>query len=265
MLVAEPDRPQIKPHALPAEALQVPIMCNLGTKEGVSEPMGRFAGVWPANQLFFNMLRSQGGLVAVAIDPLTAHECGNQRYLAIPWLHECLAARLPEQTDEPLRPMPSDDVWLAMLTDTSAVAATEFAGDPTAAGWLPNAKIARLWGQYVRDTAVRDETPPQAPTNLRLADGVLRWEAVADLESGLTSFVIERNGEALAQVPEQPGNPYGRPLFQSLQYSDTPVQPLSQMEYDIRSAAAGQPSVWSVRAVNSVGLESEPVLLDESR
>ena len=71
-------------------------MCNLGTKEGVTVKDGRFAGVWPANEAFFNEMRGKGGLIGVAVDPLTAHECGNQRYLAIPWLDACLTARLPK-------------------------------------------------------------------------------------------------------------------------------------------------------------------------
>jgi hypothetical protein len=101
-LSANPDRPTIKPHALPDAALHVPLMCNLGTKEGVTVTDGQFAGVWAANESFFLQLRAQGGLVGVAIDPLTAHECGNQRYLAIPWLDACLSARLPHEAGESL-------------------------------------------------------------------------------------------------------------------------------------------------------------------
>ncbi|MDB4531437.1 PHB depolymerase family esterase, partial [Akkermansiaceae bacterium] len=41
-----PDRPSIKAHKLPQKALTVPIMCNLGTKEGVSIKTGRFSKVW---------------------------------------------------------------------------------------------------------------------------------------------------------------------------------------------------------------------------
>jgi hypothetical protein len=96
LLSADPKRPTIKAHKLVDAALQVPIMCNLGTKEGVMVKDGRFAGVWLANEAFFTEVRSGGGLIGVAVDPLTAHECGNQRYLAIPWLDACLSARLPK-------------------------------------------------------------------------------------------------------------------------------------------------------------------------
>ncbi len=100
LLKPNPARSTIKAHTLPDAALKVPMMCNLGTKEGVTVKDGRFAGVWPANEAFFNEVRSQGGLIGVAVDPLTAHECGNQRYLAIPWLDACLSARLPKVTGD---------------------------------------------------------------------------------------------------------------------------------------------------------------------
>ena len=49
----------------------------------------------------------------MAVDPLTSHECGNQRYLAIPWLDACLSARLPKVSGDPLKAMPTDEAWLA--------------------------------------------------------------------------------------------------------------------------------------------------------
>ena len=61
--------------------------------------------------------------------------------------------------------------------------------------------------QYVKDTAVADKTPPPAPTNVRVSGNELSWEAEADLESGLASFIIERDGKFLANVPEQGQEP----------------------------------------------------------
>ena len=91
------------------------MMCNPGTKEGVTVKEGRFARVWPANETFFHKVRGEGGLLGVAVDPLSAHECGNQRYMAIPWLDACLSARLPDKAGDPLTPMPTDGAWLAEL------------------------------------------------------------------------------------------------------------------------------------------------------
>jgi hypothetical protein len=253
---ADPHRAAIKPHALPAAAVLVPIMCNPGTKEGVTATDNEFKGVWPANRAFFAAVRSRGGLVGVAIDPLTGHECGNSRYLAIPWLDACLTTRLPARPGEPLAAMPAEEAWLGPITGGEAVAASAFEGDPLTQGWLPNRRIAAAWMQYGKDTAVADTTPPPAPTALRLAGTTLSWEAEADLESGLAGFVIERDGERIATLPEQQRNPFGRPLFQGLLYSDTPPQPLAEMRHQLSAAHVARPADYRVLAVNTAGLET---------
>jgi hypothetical protein len=221
---------------------------------------GRFAGVWPANEAFFQAVRGRGGLVGVAVDPLTAHECGNQRYLAIPWLDACLAARLPQEVGQPLRPMPAGQAWLAAITGTEARPVADHQGDPLQAGWLPNEAVARRWMEYVKDTKVADTSPPPAPKNLRVrAKGAeLSWDAEADPESGLAGFVVERDGEVVANLPEQPKNPFGRPVFQGLQYSDTPALPLVPLEFRDMQADPGRPHRYRVLAVNTAGLKSLP-------
>ena len=254
---ANPDRPTIKPHVLPEAALGVPMMCNPGTQEGVTVKEGRFASVWPANEKFFRQVRSSGGLIGVAVDPLTAHECGNQRYLAIPWLDQCLSARLPQMSGAPLAAMPTEGVWLAPLLGREAAPATKYTEDALSSVWLPNEATAQLWMQYVNDTEVSDITPPPVIRNLEVNDKVLTWEADADLESGLARFIIERDGKFLANVPEQGKNPFGRPIFQNLQYSDTPTQPLSPMQFIDATAVAGQVHQYRIIAVNTVGLQSK--------
>lgn len=130
--------------------------------------------------------------------------------------------------------------------------------DPLRAGWLPNEAIARLWMQYVKDTAVTDGTPPPAPTNLRVNGKEITWEVEADLESGLAGFIIERDGELLANYPEDAKNPFGRPVFQNLQYSDTPTQPLVPLRFTDSKAEPGKRHGYRVIAVNTVGLKSKP-------
>src|SRR5262245_12672360 len=154
------------PYTIPDAALQVPVMCNLGTKEGVTDKTNRFSGVWPNVETFFTELRGRGGLAGVAVDPLTSHECGNQRYLAIPWLDACLTARLPQQNGQPLKPMPDKSAWFAPLNAlnvtepnaTASVPAAEFSGARETSIWLPNAAVAKAWEQYSNDTVVTDTT-----------------------------------------------------------------------------------------------------------
>ncbi len=258
LLKAEPARKGIKSQTLPVAALKVPLMCNLGTKEGVTVKNGRFSGVWPSNELFFNTVRGKGGLIGVAVDPLTAHECGNQRYLAIPWLDACMSARLPKGAGEALREMPVQSACLGPIFGGKTSPAAKFAGDPLKAAWLPNETIAKAWEEYVKDTKVTDTTLPPAPTQVRVNGYTLAWECEADLESGLAGFIIERDGKPLANAPATGRNPFGRPVFQGLQYSDTPPQPLVAMRFTDTRAEAGATYRYRIVAVNTVGRKSEP-------
>lgn len=99
-----------------------------------------------------------------------------------------------------------------------------------------------------------DQTPPPQPVNLRVRGNELTWECEADLESGLAGFVIERDGRELVRLPEQGRNPFGRVLFQNLQYSDTPTLPLTEMRYVDSTAESGKSYEYRVRAVNTAGL-----------
>ena len=249
------------PYSISEAACQVPLMCNLGVREGVLDRTNRFAGVWPGVERYFKTLRSRGALIGVSIDPLTSHECGNQRYLAIPWLDACLTARLPSRAGGALKPMPSRSAYLVPInakgTDiVSPVAAAQYSGDPRDAAWIPNREIAAAWEAYSRNTAVPDLTPPPAPRNLRVVGNELTWEADADVESGLAQFMIERDGHFLANVPEHPKNPFGRPVFQNLQYSDTPPQPIAALRYVDTTADPTRRHHYRVIAVNTTGLKS---------
>ncbi|MBS0203800.1 MAG: hypothetical protein JSS49_12925 [Planctomycetes bacterium] len=249
------------PYAISDEACQVPVMCNLGTKEGVTDKEGRFAGVWPGVETFFLAMRAKGSLAAVSVDPLSAHECGNQRYLAIPWLDACLTARLPAKPGEPLKRMSSEAAFIAPLHTgepeiIAPVPAARFTGSLEKSVWLPDEAMALAWIQYERDSNVPDTTPPPAPTNLQVVGNQLTWDADADLQSGLAGFIIERDGQFLVKLPDQARNPYGRPIFQNLQYSDTPTQPLVTMQFTDTTAEAGKNHQYRVIAVNTVGLKS---------
>jgi pimeloyl-ACP methyl ester carboxylesterase len=250
------------PYAIPEAACHIPVMCNLGTKEGVTETEGRFAGVWSGVETFFNGMRAKKALIGVAVDPLSSHDCGNQRYLAIPWFDACLSARLPEKNGDPLKAMPAQNAWLVPLivgekNPPAPVPAANFTGDIGKSVWLPDESVAQAWSRYVKDTSVLDTTAPPAPTKLQVKGNELTWEAEADLESGLAHFLIERDGQIIATVPEKGNNPFGRPIFQNLSYSDTPTKPLVVMKFTDTTAAKGKAYAYRVISVNTVGLKSE--------
>jgi hypothetical protein len=47
-------------------------------------------------------------------------------------------------------------------------------------------------------------------------------------------------------------------IFQNLQYSDTPTQPLVPLRYVDTTSVAGQKHAYRITAVNTAGIESDP-------
>ncbi len=242
------------PLVIPDAALQIPVMCNLGTKEGVTVKDDRFGKVWSNMEPFFQVIRKRQGLIGVSVDPHSSHDCGNQRYLAIPWFDAVLADRLGEGGE--LRPMPRDGQWHGDIFGTESKPGASIDGPIEKTVWLPNSRIARLWEQYNRDAAVEDVTPPPAPVSVTVANGRLTWDCAADLESGLQGFHIYRDGLPWRQLPEKTNTNIGRPIFQRASYHDTPSQPLAVMAIEVGESDEGQALRYSVAAVNTVGLMS---------
>ncbi|MBI5773147.1 MAG: hypothetical protein HZA89_05320 [Verrucomicrobia bacterium] len=246
------------PQLTPA-VYQVPLMFNGGVKE---ENDPRHGPPRVADRAMFKLWREHGAPAGFAPDPRTGHECGDARYLAIPFFDACLAMRLPARVGQPLKPVDLKTAWLADMSGDEAQPAAKFAHDVKEAGWLPNERVAKAWEQYVKYGATEDATPPPAPTNVKAAaksDGVeLTWDAEVDFESGLKAFIILRDGKDLAQFPDKPQNKFGRPLFQNMSYGDTPVEPLLDFKFTDQVVKPGERHEYRVIAVNSAGLKSKP-------
>jgi hypothetical protein len=244
-------------------------MCNAGVKEKPENgPLWRWNGVWDGELATFQEYRTKGAPIGFAPDPRTAHECGDSRYLAIPFLDACLAMRLPAKgsKDQTLRPVDSSQVWLAPLLGNTAVPAADFERNPREAVWLPNAAVAHAWMEYVKNGTVGDSTPPSAPFDLKVVakpdwGNEITWDAEADFESGIGGFIILRDGRGLARLPTAPqDHVYGgpRPLFQGISFHDTPEAPIPEMRYLDTSSHAGEKHTYTVITLNSAGVPSEP-------
>jgi hypothetical protein len=241
----------------PAASYTIPIMCSAGVKE---------TGLTKVVQTTFREFHAKGSPIGFAADPRTGHECGDSRYFAIPYLDACLAMRLPDKwsKDQKLKPVDMSHAWLAPLGGAEAVPAADYKGKPEESVWLPSEAVARAWMEYVKTGAVGDTTPPPTPINLIVAPASdkgtqITWDAEADLESGISQFIIVRDNKEFAKVPESPVGKFGRPLFQSMTYHDTPDQPLPEMKYLDTSAKIGERQhQYQIVAVNSVGLKSPP-------
>ena len=252
---------------LPAPTLSdavytVPVMCNPGAKEKGDK---RFDGAWTGTFAMFQAYRAKGAPIGFAPDPRTSHECGDSRYLAIPFFDACLSMRLPEPkaADAALRPVDRGTSWLAAPLSDKAEPSGSYSGKPEEAVWLPNEAVAKVWEEYVKAGAVPDPSPPAAPRSLkavRTNEGAIElgWEADADFESGIRAFVIQRDGKDLAQVPEKPIGKFGRPLFQAMSYHDTPEAPLPALRFVDRGPVAGARHEYRVVTINGAGLLSAP-------
>src|SRR6266516_2979696 len=67
----------------------------------------KMKGPWLGSLAAFKEYRAQGAPIGFAPDPRTGHECGDSRYLAIPFFDACLAMRLPDQgaKEQTLKPV----------------------------------------------------------------------------------------------------------------------------------------------------------------
>ena len=253
---SNPERPELNPFSLTPEALTVPMMLHQGAVEGITDRNHKQAKLWPLYQQLFHSMRSKGALIAHSVDIYAGHGCGNQRYFAIPWFDHMIESRLPQEHQAPLMSMPVESVWLAPLLGNEAVPAAEYKGNKMRAVWLPNQAIAEHWMNYMDGGAVADLTPPPAPTDVVVQGNTLTWNAEADLESGLAYFIIERDGEFLAKLPQHHEETINRPVFQPAYCSDKPKQPLPEMRFIDSSAIEGVAHKYRVKSVNTDGLES---------
>jgi hypothetical protein len=236
-------------------------MANAGVKEQKKDGS---IGPWEGSKTIFEEYRSKGGLIGFAPDPRTGHECGDSRYLAIPFLDAVMAMRLPPKgsKDQALRPVDTSKAWLAPLMGDTAQPAAAYTGNPNEAVWMPNEAVAKAWMEYVKTGEVSDTTPPSAPFNVQVSSKgdqgtEIAWSAEADFESGSSGFIVLRDGQELVKLPQTPpATLFGRPLFQVMSYHDTPEKPLQEMRYRDTSAKAGEQHVYAVVSINSVGLRS---------
>lgn len=181
----------------------------------------------------WKLWREHGAPGGMSSDPLSGHECGDSRHLAIAFIDACLKQRLG---DSGLKPANK-----GVIIDDS---------------WLPDEAFAKVWASYNETGKPSDTTPPPAPTNVRFANGELTWTAEADLESGLSGFVIERDAKEIAKLPKKPVGKMGTPLFQGLSGGDTPITAQPPMKFIDSAAKAGEKHEYRVITLNGVGLRS---------
>ncbi len=218
--------------------LKVPVLFAVG----LDDPYPQEAVEMP-RQVFLRQ-RQQGALWSFASAPNTAHEVGETRSLAIPYLDAIISERLNLETGE-LNPIVASTGWLGNLATHAVAAAKDYPGDAEAAVWLPNQIVAYKWQEYVGKGKILPTSLPAEPTAVRAlkypAIGtVITWQYSPDLENGLPAFRIYRNRSLIATVSGQSHN-----------FGDAPEPANVVLEFVDQN---GQDhSAYTVAAFNSLG------------
>jgi len=245
---------------IPEAAMKIPMIANPGLKEKDHE---RFKVAYSGSLAMVRDYRTRGAPIAFAPDPKSGHETRDSRYLAIPFFDACLGLRLPEKAGGgTLRDIDMESsvyVPLEEVYDAGADLAPLEKGDRSEQNWLPNEALAVAWAEFVATGGVTDQTPPPAPTDVRVKHGDLTWTARADLESGLQSFVILRGDKEIGKIDPVPSR-RGLPLFQGMTYNGTPTDAFRSMSFPLPEPAAGalKGPGYRVITVNTAGLRSDP-------
>ncbi len=227
------ERGEIPKPALSPAVFTVPFLFIGGVKEAQDKVHGPPR---VTDRAMWTLWRGHDAPGGMASDPLSGHECGDSRYLAIAYFDACLKQRLGAHGLKP--------AGKGVVIDDS---------------WLPDEAFAKVWAGYNQTGRPSDTTPPPAPTNVRLAaDGELTWSAEADLESGLGGFIIQRDGKEIARLPQKPVGKVGTPLFQGLSGGDTPIIAQPPMRFSVTTAETGGKSTYGIITVNAAGLLSAP-------
>lgn len=255
------EKGEIAKPEIPETAYSIPCMLNPGIKE--RDDM-RFKGAWTGSIAMFEAYRKKDALIGMAPDPKTSHECGDSRYMAIPFFDHVLRYRLPDSANVagPLRAMPEKDSLFGDF-ETGNFSSTPENEAGKLRSWLPNKEYAGIWKEYLTSGTVTDVTPPPAPFGLKIVvEGEKRfllWSCNADLESGLHGFEIVGKVGKKVELPAKPNSTYGRPLFQGMTYHDTPIHPMSEMRYEISDLSEDELKSLAIRSSNTAGLKSEEV------
>jgi hypothetical protein len=222
---------------VPEATLTVPVLVLTGPKD--------FPKCLDESRAAFAAHRAKGGRWALVVEPNGDHDTREQRLLAIPYLDAALRvwrAGSAGGADSTGSTKSAPQPWLHDATTGDVAADSVFPGDRRQASWLPDEPTARRFAEFVRTATIVDTTPPAtAPTAIRVerkgGDVTLTCEARPDLESGLKTIVVYRDGARIGtwKGPESKRNPghvqrgnYGdepEPVRPELSYTDKAVPP----------------------------------------
>lgn len=246
------------------EALQVPILFCFGAKE--EQEGNRFNRLIQGVRNVFAYGRDHEAPWAVAIDPDAEHENAQSRQIAIRFFDTVIPQRLPDPLVEAaaLRPLPVEQTWIGHHQSRQVEPRTKDAVSNKETSYLLNASFAQAWQHFSLHGSIPDLTPPPRPYNLRAiptqGGNMLRWQAWADIESGIRQFELYRQDELVAIIDGSNASPGKHPDgIHSWNYHDQPWQPSLEdsMQWFDKGSSPVDFSQYAIASRNKQGLLSE--------
>lgn len=218
--------------------LSVPVLWAIGEKD----PNTNECVTLPKQ--VFSKFKKAGANWAIVIGANNAHEAGDTRFLAIPYLDAILGDRLVGN-DPKLRPVNITQAWLGNPETKRIAPLSQFPDNALEAAWLPDQVTAQKWQEHGTNGKISPRSKPAAPVDVRVTKSpttgvVVAWHFVPDLENGLPSFRIYRNDALIATLQGQQSN-----------FGDAPEPPQLSLEfYDKGNSSQAS---YSVSAFNALG------------
>lgn len=221
-----------------ASTLHIPVLFAVGEDDPY-----HYDCVEIPKQVFLHQ-RQKGGLWAFASAPNAAHEAGDTRFFAIPYLDAVIPERL-DSKDGKLAILKVEKGWLGNLFTNEISPIANYAGNHLKAAWFPNEAIAYKWQEYVTTGKISATRKPTAPADLSVTkigttEALLTWKYIPDLENGLPSFRIYRNSSLIQTLKGQEHD-----------FGDAAEPPNVVLEFRDKSARIN--ASYSVAAFNTLG------------
>ncbi|HUG19644.1 MAG TPA: hypothetical protein VMM56_11730 [Planctomycetaceae bacterium] len=248
------------------KAIEVPILFCFGEQEDI-EGTRFYAGVSAARELF-EYGRSKDAPWSLAVHPGSEHENSNSRLLAIRFFDACLKQRLPDaqsRGEGPIAPLAvsREKSWFGDLKSLKIIRERDGVKDASGMVWLPDTTLARAWREFCERGSLSDSSPPPAPERVAIEEtdeGIkITWSGEADIESGLGSFRVYRDGQMIGEIrgPEDKRwNPHQH--YHAWNYSDQPLwgTEFPPKEFLDTTTKLARGVVYEISTVNQAGLES---------
>ena len=228
-----------------SKASDLPMLFILG--KGEASPTSKHHVSWLPMHKAFGELRKKGGLVALAIDPLTEHHCGNSRLLIIPFL-DCILSKnlfrkshratLVDTVTQQFKPVNSLSIRNAGYV------------------WLPSPLLGKKWVEFSKSGTVKSFPPLLRPPLLAgrmVKDSnlvILNWQIKPELNSGIRAVKIYRNDSLHKEIGVTPNDFIA-------EHGDTAPKELLVSQWEDDTVQSGKTYSYRVSFTNAAGSTSK--------